>query len=309
MQHNKIAILGSAAAAAAVLALARSRRALAAPNGSEQWRLLATLVEEQLGVRPDAVQIARLLHRDAWAAGQKPETVRVFATKSVGAPVKPKSIEALLQEKAATSGFVVVPTTAGVDRLRQLAAQGQLELRCPAAAEGCKLALEEDCQVDLGGTGALAGAFQISRGAGGLVLSHTPAVPQAYFPVASNIEVPMRINALADGPAWPSGQEAYRALLAQPGEVGRGTAAHIAWAYSSKFNTEDEVYQYIRAQSRGSWPCASPPPLTELSAAMVAAIAEGWAEARAADNGERFGGKYGPTTFDLVAAGNAGYGP
>ena len=54
---------------------------------------------------------------------------------------------------------------------------------------------------------------------------------------------------------------------------------------------------------------ASPPPLTELSAAMVAAIAEGWAEARAADNGERFGGKYGPTTFDLVAAGNAGYGP
>ena len=27
---------------------------------------------------------------------------------------------------------------------------------------------------------------------------------------------------------------------------------------SRRFNTEDEVYQYIRAQSRGSWPCASP---------------------------------------------------
>ena len=109
---------------------------------------------------------------------------------------------------------------------------------------------------------------------------------------------------LADGAAWP-GQTAYRALLAEPRCC--GAAAHIAWAYSSKFNLQDEVYHYIRAQSRGSWTGEVPPPLAELSSAEVIAISYGGAEARAAAGGERFGGKYGPTTFDVVAAGNAGY--
>ena len=84
---------------------------------------------------------------------------------------------------------------------------------------------------------------------------------------------------LADGAAWP-GQTAFRALLAEPRCC--GAAAHIAWAYSSKFNLQDEVYHYIRAQSRGSWPGEAPPPLAELSSAEVIAISRGWAEARAA---------------------------
>ena len=117
-------------------------------------------------------------------------------------------------------------------------------------------------------------------------------------------QVPMVLCRLADGAAWP-GQTALRALLAEPRCC--GAAAHIAWAYSSKFSPHDEVYRYIRAQSRGSWPAESPPPLAELSSAEVIAISHGWAEARAAGGGERFGGTYGPTTFDVVAAGNAGY--
>ena len=117
-------------------------------------------------------------------------------------------------------------------------------------------------------------------------------------------QVPMVLCRLADGAAWP-GQTAFRALLAEPRCC--GAAAHIAWAYSSKFNLQDEVYHYVRAQSRGSWPGEAPPPLAELSSAEVIAISHGWVEARAAAGGERFGGKYGPTTFDVVAAGNAGY--
>ena len=169
-----------------------------------------------------------------------------------------------------------------------------------------KLALEQDCGRPLSPHDGLEGSFPISRASGGgLVLSLAPAVPQAYFPVYSNIEVPMKINELADGAAWP-GQHAFRALLAA--EEFRGAAAHISWAYSSKFNLEDDVYQYIRAQSPGSWPGPSPPALMDLSAAMVMAVCAGWSEARAADGGERFGGTYGPTTFDVIAAGNAGYG-
>ena len=50
------------------------------------------------------------------------------------------------------------------------------------------------------------------------------------------------------------------------------------------------VYHYIRAQSRGSWPAETPPPLAELSSAEVITVSHGWAEARAAGGGERFGG-------------------
>ena len=97
--------------------------------------------------------------------------------------------------------------------LRERARQGELRLECPAAGEGTtpKLSLELDCGRQLRPADALAGAFAISREIssreisrddesprddsrdpleiGRLVLTHTPAVPQAYFPVASNIEV------------------------------------------------------------------------------------------------------------------------
>ena len=80
--------------------------------------------------------------------------------------------------------------------LRELARQGELRLECPAAADATKpkLSLELDCARQLTPADALAGAFAISRSRdpadlGRLVLSHTPAVPQAFFPVASNIEV------------------------------------------------------------------------------------------------------------------------
>ena len=137
-----------------------------------------------------------------------------------------------------------------------------------------------------------------------LVLTARPDVPQAYFSVASNIEVPMKIEQLATGGAWP-GQAALRTLLESPQTC--GAVAHIAWAYSSKFNQEDDVYVYIRAESPGSWTAASPPPLARLGAAEVQAIGAGWLKARAADGGQLFGGEYGPTTFDVKAAINAGY--
>ena len=80
--------------------------------------------------------------------------------------------------------------------LRELARQGELRLECPAAGEGTKpkLALELDCGRQLTPADALTGAYAISRSRdhgdlGRLVLSYTPAVPQAYFPVAGNIEV------------------------------------------------------------------------------------------------------------------------
>ena len=80
--------------------------------------------------------------------------------------------------------------------LRELARQGELRLECPAAGEGTKpkLSLELDCGQQLTPADALTGAYAISRSRdhgdlGRLVLSYTPAVPQAYFPVAGNIEV------------------------------------------------------------------------------------------------------------------------
>ena len=39
----------------------------------------------------------------------------------------------------------------------------------------------------------------------------------------------------------------------------------------------------------------------------MTAIADGWLKARAADGGARFGGEWGPTTFDIKAVAYAGY--
>ena len=167
--------------------------------------------------------------------------------------------------------------------------------------------------------GAGGGAGGAGGGAGGasggsvlgsvLVLTLEPAVPQALFSVASNIEVPMVLDRLATaGPSWP-GRAALLALLAQ-GPI--GAAGHVAWAYSSKFSADDAVYNFIRSTSAGSWPAAAdapPPPLTELHGACVEAIAAGWLKARAADGGKKFGGEYGPTTFDIKAAAYAGHTP
>ena len=57
-----------------------------------------------------------------------------------------------------------------------------------------------------------------------------------------------------------------------------------------------------------SWPGAPgdpPPPLEELTGGNVNAIADGWAAARAEEGGARFGGEWGPTTFDIKAVGYA----
>ena len=274
-------------------------------SAGAQWWRLAQLVGTSLGATPTAAQMARLLQKDNWAPGQKPEAVRVISVAGAAAPVKVKTIGALLDNRDVRSGFLVVARVAGVDQLRELASNGRLVLEGLEASS--KLALEQDTCTEppLTSRDALAAAFQISRQDGGmLVLSARPDVPQAYFSVASNIEVPMKIEQLATGAGWP-GQAALRTLLESSQTC--GAVAHIAWAYSSKFNQEDDVYIYIRAESPGSWTAASPPPLARLGAAEVQAIGAGWLKARAADGGQLFGGEYGPTTFDVKAAINAGY--
>ena len=97
-------------------------------SAGAQWWRLAQLVGTSLGATPTAVQMARLLQKDNWAPGQKPEAVRVIAVAGVAAPVKVKTIDALLDNKDVRSGFVVVARVAGVDQLRELASNGRLVL-------------------------------------------------------------------------------------------------------------------------------------------------------------------------------------
>ena len=60
-----------------------------------------------------SLQVARLLQRDAWARGQTAQAVRVFGTAAVPAPLRPRSLEELVRSEA-VSGYVVIPTEAGV---------------------------------------------------------------------------------------------------------------------------------------------------------------------------------------------------
>ena len=60
--------------------------------------------------------MARLLRRDTWACGQTAQAVRVFGTAAVAAPLKPRSLAELVRSEA-VSGYVLIPTEAGVRKL------------------------------------------------------------------------------------------------------------------------------------------------------------------------------------------------
>ena len=70
----------------------------------------------------------------------------------------------------------------------------------------------------------------------------------------------MKVDELANGDAWP-GQPAFRALLTS---ADAGAAGHVAWAYSTKFNSTDEVCLRVAAVARAAAEAAPAAPTQPL---------------------------------------------